>query len=160
MAPARHSLSLRAAVAAPIILALLAGCGSSHHSSSSHTGAANTGAGAVAQITRAWTTFFNGATPTATRVSLLQNGRQFQPVLSSQAGSPLAQQASARVHGVTLTGARTATVRYDVLLAGKTALPNQTGTAVLSSGTWQVADASFCALLRLEGAAPPACPKG
>src|SRR5579875_4066611 len=113
MAPARHSLSPRRTFAAPLALALatglLAGCGSSSHSSSppkprsvaTPPSSSGTG-GATKQITRDWTTFFNGSTPTATRVALLQNGRQFQQALSSQSSSPLAQQASARVHGVTL----------------------------------------------------------
>jgi hypothetical protein len=57
------------------------------------------------------------------------------------------------------TGPSTASVTYTILLAGKPVVPHATGTAVKSGGTWLVSDASFCQLLRLEGAAPPGCPK-
>lgn len=173
MAPARHAFSPRRALATPLALVLaaglLAGCGSSGHGSSTRRSGTSTPAGSApgggtptgaAQIKHNWMTFFNGSTQTATRVALLQDGQRFSQVLSAQSKSQLAQQAAARVRSVVLTSARTAKVRYDVLVAGQPALPNQTGTAILSGGTWRVSDASFCNLLRLEGGAPAACPKG
>jgi hypothetical protein len=135
---------------------VLAGCGSS---SSSSTTATSAGATAQAQIKKNWTEFFNPSTPASTRASLLQNGAQFAPVISAQSKSSLAKQSSAKVTDVKLTSPTSATVTYTILLAGKPVLPNTTGTAVKTNGTWQVSDASFCQLLKLEGGAPPGCPK-
>lgn len=164
---------LLAALAVLASVGVLAGCGSSKSSSSSSGASTSGGAsattsmttasgsgGAAAQIRRDWMNFFSGSTSAQTKISLLQNGQQFSQAIKAQAGSPLAQQASAKVTKVTVTGPDKAQVKYSVLIAGKPALPNQTGTAIKSGGTWKVSDASFCALLRLEGGAPPACPKG
>ncbi len=61
---------------------------------------------------------------------------------------------------VTLIGTQ-ATVTYNILVRGasSSALANQSGQAIFSSGTWQVSDADFCTLLTLEnnGKAVPAC---
>lgn len=151
----------------------VAGCGGSHTSTSStgHASTSSTGsttgaahqakaASTVAAIRRDWTRFFNGSTPAATKIPLLQNGQRFSRVLKAEAASPLAQQAQARVSHVQVTGPDQAKVRYTVLLAGKPVLKDQLGTAVRSGHTWQVGDVSFCQLLRLEGTAPPSCPKG
>lgn len=160
------------ALAAIAVAAVLAGCGSSHSSSSPSAStptatktttspSATRGANqATAQITRDWTTFFAASTPVSKRVSLLQNGQRFGQAIAAQSKSPLAQQAQAKVSKVTVTGPDRARVTYTVLLAGKPALSNQTGTAVKSGGVWRVSDTSFCQLLALEGGAPAACPKG
>lgn len=137
--------------------AALAGCGSS--STGSHSKTKNAALVAAPQIKTVWTEFFSGKTSASTKISLLQNGQQFAPVINAQSKSPLAAQSSAQVSTVKLKGPSTATVTYTVLLAGKPALKNATGTAVKVGGSWKVSDPSFCALLTLEGAAPPSCPK-
>ena len=142
--------------------AVPAGCGASN-STSSQTAKAPTGAAATeAQITHNWLEFFDPSTPPATTVSLLQNGTRFAAAINAQAKSPFAKEASATVSAVRLTGPSTATVTYTLKLAGVPVpgVKNATGLAVKTGGTWQVADASFCQLLKLEGAAPPSCTAG
>ena len=155
-----------------IVLALTtAACGGSSPSSSSTTtpppAATSAGAGgnAVAAITTNWEAFFSAKTPVPQRVSLLQDGAQFQSVIQAQAGGGLASQASAKVTKVTVTSPTQATVKYDILLNGTPALTNQTGTAVLDNGTWKVGVTSFCGLLALENGGkttglPAACQTG
>ncbi|MHB1536075.1 MAG: hypothetical protein ACYC1D_15990 [Acidimicrobiales bacterium] len=153
---------------------LTAACGASHKSSAAPPstgrpaattsvpattapgGGSTTGA-AQAAITKAWSAFFNGNTPAAEKISLLQNGQAFAQVIDAQAGSGLAKTASASVSAVRLISPTAATVTYTILLSGKPALADQTGQAVLVGGTWKVASASFCGLLALEGSKPPAC---
>lgn len=109
------------------------------------------GAAAAKTIAANWATFFNAKTPTATRVTLLQNGQAFASVLKAQEGSGLASQASATVSKVTVTKpASQAAVGYSILIAGHPALTNQSGNAVYEGGTWKVGAASFCGLLALE----------
>jgi hypothetical protein len=143
-----------------------AACGSSGSSSSSTptSGASSTatapatssaspslsGGAAAAEITADWTAFFDAKTPVARRVSLLQDGQIFAPIIQAQANSTLASTASARVKNVTVTSPTRAKVTYDILVAGSPALPNQSGVAVLQGGTWKVGLASFCSLLTLE----------
>jgi ABC-type glycerol-3-phosphate transport system substrate-binding protein len=147
-------------------------CGGSSPSSSSTTHppaatspAAGASGNAVAEITTNWEAFFSAQTPVSQRVSLLQDGSQFQQIIQSQAGSGLASQASAKVTKVTVTSPTQATVKYDILLDGTPALTNQTGTAVLDNGTWKVGVTSFCGLLTLENGGkatglPAACQTG
>jgi hypothetical protein len=103
--------------------------------------------------------FFSSSTPTAQRVSLLQNGSAFSSAISSFSSNPLAAGISAKVLSVTLTSSTQATVKYDIDgPGGTTLLPNQAGIAVLEGGAWKVGDTSFCALLHLSGGSvPSAC---
>lgn len=144
----------------------LAGCGSSSHPGAAPTAppaatasvtASASGATSAATIKRNWQAFFAGATPAARKIALLQDGSRFASVINAQASSTLAKGSGAQVSHVTLTGSSAATVRYAITLGGKPALSNQTGTAVLQSGTWKVGDASFCSLLTLEGQHLPQC---
>jgi hypothetical protein len=130
-----------------LALGAIAGCGSSKASSTS----------AAEQVKTTWTTFFEGSTPPAKKVALLQNGQRFAPVIQAEASSPLARQTKVVISKVTLLGSDRAKVTYTITLAGQPALPNQTGIAIRSGGKWQVSDQSFCALLSLQGAVPPAC---
>jgi hypothetical protein len=111
----------------------------------------------IAQIKQNWTAFFNGSTPVSKKVQLLENGQRFAPLLQAQASSPLASQAQAIVTKITMQGPNRAQVVYTISVAGSPALKNQTGTAVRVGGVWRISDHSFCALLTLEGAAPPMC---
>jgi hypothetical protein len=166
-----HLLARRMILVPVLSLALAAAmtaCGSSSSSSVSHTAsaAASTAsasaastASAVAQIKADWEAFFSGTTPAAKKIALLQNGQKYAALIQAQAASGLAESASAKVTAVHLISPAQATVTYDILLAGKPALSNQTGTAVYQGGVWKVGDASFCQLLALEnnGKAPAAC---
>jgi hypothetical protein len=118
-----------------------------------------TSANAKAQITANWEAFFNGQTSAAKKISLLENGQKFAPVINAQAGSGIATSAGAKVTAVVVNSPAKAAVSYDITLAGTTALANQTGTAVYQDGMWKVGDVSFCQLLKLEnaGTAPSVC---
>jgi hypothetical protein len=114
---------------------------------------------AVSEIKANWAAFFNPKTPVAKRVSLLQNGQVFEPIIKAQAGSPLASSATSSVSSVTIESPAQAKVVYSILVGGSPALKNQPGVAVFQGGIWKVGDQSFCALLTLEnnGKAPSAC---
>ena len=128
-------------------------------SASPPASAGGSSSAATAQIKANWEAFFSPKTPAAKRISLLQNGQMFAPVISAQSGSSLASSASATVSSVTVTSPTQAKVTYSVLLGGTPALKDQPGVAVLQSGIWKVGDQSFCALLTLEnnGKAPSVC---
>jgi hypothetical protein len=123
----------------------------------------STGPEATAAIKKNWATFFNGKTPPARRLQLIQGGDKLAKVLKAQQqGNPLASSATAKVTDVTLTGTSQASVTYSILLGGQPALSGQHGQAVYEDGVWKVGLASFCDLLKLENAGnasglPPAC---
>jgi len=119
-------------------------------------------AGPTQLITVNWEAFFSGKTDATQKIALLQNGQTFAAVIKAQAGSSLAQSATAVVTAVVVESASTATVSYNVDLNGTAALSNQTGTAVYQDGVWKVGDVSFCAILTLEnaGKAPSVCAAG
>jgi hypothetical protein len=103
-------------------------------------------------------TFFNAKTPTATRLSLLQNGSTFASALQAQVNTPEASGTSAQVTAVTVASS-TATVTWNLLLNGAVALTKQTGQAVLQGGVWKVSDTSYCGLLSLSPTGVPAACK-
>jgi hypothetical protein len=121
---------------------------SSASSSSTNSG----GEAATAAITANWEAFFDGKTSAAKKISLLENGSKFAPLIDAQAGSGLASSAGAKVTAVVVNSATSATVSYNITLGGATALSNQTGTAVYQDGIWKVGDVSFCSLIKLEDA--------
>jgi hypothetical protein len=141
-----------------VLAGTLAACGGSGKNT---TGGSTTTSPAAekAAIKSAYEKFFSSKTPTAERIKLLQNGRQFEPEIRALASNPLASNTSATVSSVTLQGASSAKVVYTVNIAGAAipGLKNRAGTAVRESGTWQVGDASFCALVSLGGSPPKAC---
>jgi hypothetical protein len=158
----RHRNPARAVLAGLVLTVAITACGSSgsHHSRSSPAAAP----GATAQIRANWEAFFNAKTPVAKRVSLLQNGQIFAPVIRAQAGSSLASSVSATVSKVTGVTATQAKVIYTILVAGSPALRNRVGVAVKEGGIWKVGDASFCGLLVLQNSGsakslPSACAK-
>ena len=152
----------RAALAACLLAlpVLLAACGSTSTAASPSPRPAP--AASTAAITSAWQTFFPGATPAATKITLLQNGQQFATVIQAQASSPLAKATQAKVTAVTVTSPTTADVTYSIVQGGQVALPDQKGQAVLDGGVWKVSAPSFQALLKLEqgqaSASPSASP--
>jgi len=153
------------------LAATAAACGSSTPSSSSSTPPAtspaatpssttgSSGGIANAAIAANWVAFFDAKTPVAKRVSLLEDGSQFQSIIATQAHQSLPSLASAKVISVSNVTASNATVKYDILVSGTPALTNEIGTAVYQDGTWKVGVSSFCGLLSLEGlkSMPAAC---
>jgi hypothetical protein len=131
-------------------------------SASATTSGSSSSTGAEQAITTNWEAFFNPQTPVAKRVSLLQDGQAMSSIISAQAGSGLASQATAKVTKVTVTSPTQAKVTYTILVGGTPALKNQAGVAVYQDGTWKVGLASFCGLLALENSGntsglPAAC---
>jgi hypothetical protein len=124
--------------------------------SSSAPAATNT-ASAVAQITTNWEKFFASSTPVSEKVTLLQNGSTFGPAISGL--TSLVSGLGAKVTGVTVNSATSATVNYNLTASGSSLLSGQTGTAVYEDGVWKVGDASLCSLLGLVpgGSKPAAC---
>jgi len=126
-------------------------------STGSSSGVPATLTGTAKTIATNWVTFFNAKTPTATRVSLLENGSTFESVIAGQASNPQGADTSAAVTAVTVTSSTAATVTWNLLLSGTAVLTNQKGQAVYEGGTWKVAQSSFCGLLALQPPAPAAC---
>ena len=139
---------LAALVLAAAIAALAAGCGG---------GSSTGGGGPEATITANWETFFKGSTDATTRIGLLENGQDFASLIRSISANPLSKTLSAKVGKVDVTDPNTAKVTYTLYLGKNAVLKNASGDAVRQNGTWKVGDASFCQLLALEGASPPAC---
>jgi hypothetical protein len=154
------------------LAAAAAACGSSSPSSSSSTPppaspsattpsstTSSSGGAANATIAANWVAFFDAKTPVSKRVSLLEDGSQFQSIIATQAHQSLPSLASAKVISVSNVTASNATVKYDILVSGTPALTNEIGTAVYQDGTWKVGVSSFCGLLSLEGlkSMPAAC---
>ena len=121
--------------------------------------AASGNAAAAAQITANWEKFFNSSTPLSQRVALLQNGSVFSSAIQSFSQLPLANGIGAKVTGVTVNSATSATVTYSIVSGSTTLLGGQSGTAVYQDGTWKVGDASLCNLFKLVpgGSLPAAC---
>ena len=174
----RFPLVARRIILAPVLglaLALaVAACSSSSSSSSSSAPASSAPASsapassapassgnsaAAAQITANWEKFFNASTPLSQRVALLQNGTSFSSAIDSFSKLPLANGIGAKVTGVTVTSATSATVTYAIVSGSTTLLGGQTGTAVYQDGMWKVGDASLCNLFKLipGGSVPAAC---
>ena len=140
-----------------LLLSLAAACGFS----SSPTPKPSPTLAAKAAITADWQRFFAGTTPAAAKIALLQDGSSFAATIKAQVSSSLAKSTAAKVSAVSITSPTTAAVSYSIVMGGQTALPNQSGQAVLIGGIWKVSAASFEALLKLEqGAAssPSASP--
>jgi hypothetical protein len=150
-------------VAIAVMSAAIGGCGGSSARSSNTGTESSTTKLAIAQIKHNWVEFFAPSTSPATAITLLQNGTKFAAAVKAQAKSPFASELSATVSSVKLTSPTTATVIYTLKVAGQLPVPglkNATGSAVKTGSTWQVADSTFCQLLKLQGPAPAACPKG
>jgi hypothetical protein len=125
----------------------------------SGSGPADTAA-AGTQVATAYQKFFDPATPSATKLGLLQNGTSFAPVVAGFASNPLAAQAAVSVQKVAFTSATAADVTFTLCESGQPVLPNSAGKAVQQGGVWKIADATLCGLVKLNsgGAAVPGCP--
>jgi hypothetical protein len=117
------------------------------------------GSSATAQITANWEKFFNASTPLSQRVALLQNGSSFSSAINDFSKLPLAGGIGAKVTGVTVNSATSATVTYSIVSGSTVLLGGQSGTSVYQDGTWKVGDGSLCGLFKLVpgGTVPAAC---
>lgn len=113
-------------------------------------------AAAEAEIKKNWAAFFSKDTPLASKLTYLQRGSTMRAAVQQFGADPRTRQASAKVTGVFVTSPALATVNYQVLLAGRVALPSAVGTAVYEDGAWKVSDTTFCGLLALTGGPKPA----
>lgn len=113
-------------------------------------------AAAEAAIKTNWAAFFSKSTPLAKKLDYLQRGSTMQAAVEQFGKDPRTSQASAKITGVFVTSPSAATVNYQVLLAGRVALPSAVGTAVYEDGAWKVSDTTFCGLLALAGGPKPA----
>jgi hypothetical protein len=127
------------------LAALLAGCGGG-----------GSGDDAKAEITQSWETFFDGGTPAAKRVALLQNGAKFASLIEEATRSPLAAKLTAEVTKVEPHG-DSADVTYTLIFDKNPVLEGAKGTAVHEDGVWKVGTRSFCELAALQGAKPKEC---
>jgi hypothetical protein len=115
---------------------------------------------AAAHVKANWEKFFSSSTPVAEKVKLLQNGSALESAIKAFSSMPLANGIGAKVTNVTVDSATKATVTYNIVSSGGSALlSNQKGTSVYQDGTWKVGTASLCGLLKLipGGTVPAAC---
>jgi len=108
-------------------------------------------------IANAFRVFFDSDTSVAQSVAALQHGPAFRTAVAAESKSPNAQRTTAKVTKVTLTSDKVATVTYSIISSGTPVFPNAQGFAVREGDRWKVSAQTFCALLTLEGNAPPAC---
>jgi hypothetical protein len=152
---------VKARIAAVIVVAVLigGGCGSSSSKSSSTTAQPTTTTldkvAAKAEITKAFETYFDGAvTDVATKEAVLDKLSDiktlYEKFLANPNIAPLLGQTKAKVTDVTLETDTTATVTYDVVFQGTTALPGQKGSAHRVNGKWLLDKAVFCDLAALQ----------
>jgi hypothetical protein len=158
---------------AGLTLMAVTACGSSKHAasstgsaspststpspSSSGTGGSSADATTTTAVTTTFVTLFNGMAPLDQRAALLQNATAFGSSLGSLQSSSILQTMTATVQKVVLVNPTQARVTYTLLFSGTPTLPNQTGTAVQSGGTWKVSATTFCSLLTVAKVAPAEC---
>ncbi|MCU1659756.1 MAG: hypothetical protein JWO57_4412 [Pseudonocardiales bacterium] len=165
--PVRRTLSV---VIAEFVVLTIASCSSSNTTAptssaptsqslaapSSQAGTSASSAD-VAAIKNAYAKFFDPNTSVAQSVALVQDGPAFRTTLEQQGNSTQAKGASATVSTVILQSPDTAKVTFTLSLNGSPVLKDTPGYAVREKAAWKVAGTTFCGLLTLNGAAPPAC---
>lgn len=114
------------------------------------SGPADTAA-AEQEIKQNWQKFFDPATSTQDKQSVLENGDRMAPVLAAFSGDERGGQVQAKVTAVEFTSPTEANVTYDLTLKGATALPGASGTAVEQDGAWKVSAKTLCALVSMSG---------
>ncbi|AHH21171.1 hypothetical protein NONO_c64010 [Nocardia nova SH22a] len=153
----RIAAKMLAACAVTALLAAGAACGSDDSDKTSASPSSSGPPTVTQAVTVNFEKFFDGATAADQKIALLENGPAFADAIKAQADSPMAKSASAKVTNVAMIDSDHADVTFDVLFNGKPALSGQQGSAVDVDNTWKVTASTFCALLTLEGAAPPVC---
>ncbi len=108
-------------------------------------------AAATARIKANWKKFFDPASSSTDKQTVLENGDKMGAVLKAFGGDKRGGQVQADVQKVEFTSATQATVTYSLTLNGATALPNASGTSVQQGGTWKVSVNTLCALVALSG---------
>jgi hypothetical protein len=109
-------------------------------------------------ITAAFKRFFNSKTTPADSQTALQHGAAFKATLEAQAKGSYSKNSGVDIVSVSVEpSGDVADVTYTLTSNGATLLANIKGFAVKEAGTWKVAAATFCTLLKLEGSPPPAC---
>jgi ABC-type glycerol-3-phosphate transport system substrate-binding protein len=108
-------------------------------------------AAAQAQIKQNWEAFFSKATPLAKKLDYVEHGDALKDAVQRFGTDPRTKQASAKVTDVFASSPTSATVKYQVLLNGKVALPSASGTAIFEDGVWKVSVSTLCGLLDLMG---------
>lgn len=103
------------------------------------------------EIKANWQKFFDAKTSLKDKQTVLENGDRMAPVLQAFSGDQRGKQVKADVTKVAFTAPTKATVTYNLLMQGATALPNANGTAVQQNGTWKVSDSTLCALIAMSG---------
>lgn len=111
----------------------------------------------TADVSKAYKTFFNPATPLPTVARYLQHGDQLEAAIAAEVARGAQEHLGAKVTKVVLLSPNSAAVTFDLLSAGKILLPDEPGNAVRESGVWKVAAKTFCELVQLAGKAPSAC---
>lgn len=106
---------------------------------------------AQAEIKKNWEAFFSKSTPVAKKIDYIEHGDQLEAAVQQFGSDPRTRQASAKVTDVFASSPTSATVKYQVLLNGKVALPSAVGDAVYEDGVWKVSDKTLCGLLGLIG---------
>ncbi|MFG2299034.1 hypothetical protein [Streptomyces sp. NPDC048603] len=112
---------------------------------------------ARAEVEENWALFFDGRTPAAERVRVLENGSGMAPLLARLEADPSATRTSAEVGEVLFTSPTEARVTYDLRVGGNPLLSGSKGTAVLRDGTWKVSARTLCELARSGGKDAPGC---
>jgi hypothetical protein len=163
---------VRLAVLTPLVLVLalvialvvaLAGCSSTKHhgpgaAPTTSSGGSAAPAADTAAITNLYTHFVTPGLPIDQRVTMVQDGEAFRDSMIALSGSDFAKTVSISVSKVVLNSPNLATVTYSILISGSPVLPNATGNAVKTNGSWQVAGATLCGLLQAYNPKlPPAC---
>lgn len=122
--------------------------------STTSTTSAAAASAAKAAVTTTWTKFFSYNTPEPTRITLLQNGAKYAPIIASVIGD-FPKGLSATVSSVKPSGT-TATVTYSLQATSGILMSGLTGMAVQVGGKWLVSATTFCGLAALAGAT--SCP--
>ncbi|WP_019929248.1 hypothetical protein [Nocardia sp. BMG111209] len=145
-----------AAVAAVATVVTLAGCGGSSKIAN------NTGTSPEVRqaVIDTYDRFFSTSIPVEEKPALLENGQAFTQALNDRAESVVAKKSRVTVSDVASTGPNSADVIFTVSFGGLPMLRNRKGGAIRTDGTWQVTQATFCALLQMQGGAPPVCDSG
>ncbi|OJF79469.1 hypothetical protein NS14008_09985 [Nocardia seriolae] len=139
------------ACAVPVFLT--AGCGAD----SPPKAEGEVSAAEVKAVTDTFERFFDSSISVDQKTALLENGQAFTETLEHQAHSAVAGGATASVSAVAGDGPQRAAVTFTIKKHGIPLLPNRHGTALELGGSWKVAAATFCDLLRIEGGVPAAC---
>jgi hypothetical protein len=112
-------------------------------------------AAAKQEVTKLYNVFFKARKAKA--AALLEDGSTLGAAIKAAQKLAGTGKESSKTESVTITGAGTASVVFDLLVNGKVVLPKSDGLAVYQNGKWVVAKSTFCTLVSLGGSTPPGC---